>query len=119
MEQIHAHIQTGEAAYTCLDKSLFYDAIPGFWKQLTIEKRQQVIQRINRITAEEGVEQMWTNKTHLVQLAEFVQQKDVLKLCICHQVAKQDPSVIVGTRQLTITIDNNKDEKDNASPRKN
>ena len=38
------------------------------------------------------------DKMHQINLVRFVDLKDVPKLRVCHQVAKHDPSVIIGAR---------------------
>ena len=85
--QIDAQVATGEAAYTRANEESIFDAMPGFWKAMKIEERQQVIQRINTLKQEVG-EQMWLNKTHLLSLSELVPLEHVPKLRICQQVVK-------------------------------
>ena len=102
--RIDTQVATGEAAYTRANEDSIFDAMPGFWKSMQIEERQHVIQRINRLKEEEG-EQMWLNKTHLLSLSELVPLEHVPKLRICHQVVKEHPDVIVGTRRATVLVD--------------
>ena len=60
---------------------------------------------MNTLTAKEGIK-MWTNKAHLLELAKFVPLKDVPHLRVCHQVAKEDPGVIVGRSYVIPSIGN-------------
>ena len=96
--KIHQHLQTGEAAYTRVDRGM-YDAMPGFWKNLDIETRQKVLQRIDEMYKTAGNNDIWDSKTNLVRLAEMVPLKLIPALRICHQVAKTDPGVIVGSTE--------------------
>ena len=52
---------------------------------------------------------MWTEKTHLLSLAEIVPLKHIPQLCVCRQVAKQHPEVLVGTRVTTVNVDDSND----------
>ena len=76
---------------------------------MKVEEMQRVLQHINRQTDEVG-EKMWLDKTHLLSLSKLVPLEHVPKLQICHQVVKEHPYVIVGTRSATILVDNDNSE---------
>ena len=98
MQRIHPHIVTGEAAYTRQNTTSLYDAMPALWKNLTVETRHSVLSNIDAAIATAEGSNPWVDKMHLLNMDRFVDLKHVPKLRICHQVAKYDPSVIVGTR---------------------
>ena len=64
-----------------------------------VEDRHDVIAIIDRFmeNSQDGCN-IWTDKELIVSLTKFVNLKNVPKLRVCHQVAKHDPSVIVGLR---------------------
>jgi len=109
INRINPHITTGEAAYTRNNTGSMYDAMPALWKNLAVEERQDVLAIIDAA----GETNQWTNKELLLNLSRFVELKNVPKLCICHEVAKRDPSVIVGAR--VTTEDNDDDDETNSS----
>jgi len=84
-----------------------YDSIPALWKKLSIEHRQKVLSIINIAISNDL--SPWTNKPFILKLSQFVDLQDVLKLQICHQGTKHDPSMIIGG--CTIIEDNDSDEE--------
>ena len=46
---------------------------------------------------ETDVDDILTSKPHLLRLTELVNYKQIPVVCICYQVAKTHPSVLVGT----------------------
>ena len=106
--KIHQYLKTGEAAYARTNRGMF-DAMPGFWKNLDIETRQKLMQRISSMYEQAGSDDnVWQNKTNLLRLAELVPLKLIPALRVCHQVAKSNPDVIVGS--IDANKDNTEDE---------
>ena len=75
-----------------------YDSIPVLWKNLTLANMHNILFNIDAAIAAVEGGNPWVDKMHLINLARFVDLKDVPKLRVCHQVAKHDPSVIIRTR---------------------
>ena len=99
LAKIDSHIQTGESfarTNVCM-----FDAMPGFWKRLTVKIRQQIIQRVRTLKKETegGLNVVWTNKDNILSFVKYVPLQHVPSLPVCYQVALDHPSVIVGDRQ--------------------
>jgi len=109
MQRIHPHIVTGEAAYTRKNTTSLYDAMPALWKNLTVANRHAVLSNIDEAIATAEGGNPWVDKMHLINMSRFVDLKNVPKLRICHQVAKHDPSVIIGAR---IALEHSDEESD-------
>jgi len=86
-----------------------YDAMPALWKNLTVFNRHNVLSSINTAIATAEGGNPWVDKMHLINMARFVDLKNVPKLRIYHQVAKHDPYVIIGAR---ITLKHSDEESD-------
>jgi len=107
--RISSHITTVEAAYTRTNNGI-YDAMPAFWKKLTIEYRQKVLSIITTVISNDL--NPWTNKSFILKLSQFVDLRDVPKLRIYHQT-KHDPSVIIGACTI---IENKASDKEDTPP---
>ena len=114
LNKIKSHIVTGETAYTRANTTSMYDAMPAMWKNFTPETRNRILSIINTATLNEP--NPWVNKSFLLRLSQFVKIDDVAKLRICHQVAKQDPSVIVTHSQGVIANVDDSDDDDSPLP---
>jgi len=85
---------TGEAAYTRTNTTSLYDTMSALWKNLTVAKMYNVLSNIDPAIATVEGGNPWVDKIHLINLARFVDLKDVPKLRVCYQGAKHDPSII-------------------------
>ena len=86
---------TGEAAYTRSNIGLS-DAMPSFWKNLSTEIRERLMQRIEKLRGESREEDFWATKKNILSLTEIIPLGLIPSLRICYQVAKNNPDVIIG-----------------------
>ena len=85
---------TGEAAYTRSNVGLS-DAMPSFWKNLSTEIRERLMQRIEKLRGESREEDFWATKKNILSLTEIIPLGLIPSLRICYQVAKNNPDVII------------------------
>ncbi len=86
---IDEKINTGDHFFTANNNSLF-EAMPAFWKKLTVEAHHECIQLIDSFH-EQALpgDSPWT-KENAKQLIKFTSLDHIIHLCACHLVAKQD-----------------------------
>ena len=86
---------TGETAFTRKNDTnvCMFDAMPAFWKHLSIQHRQEIVNKINSMDTTKE----WS-KENISHFMKYVKLKDVPFLQSCYKVAKEDETVILGVR---------------------
>lgn len=101
INKISSHIDTGEASYSRTNMSIF-DAMPEFWKNMTVRDRQNIIKKINEFKAIEkgSLHQVFTKKAYIIHLTRYVLLNNIQKLRICYNVSVNNPDVVQGNRNI-------------------
>ena len=74
--KINDHLVTEEKAYVRTNETM-YAAMPAYWKNMSVEQRQKIAQRIDTMKKEKDVDDIWTSKPHLLRHAELVNYKQI------------------------------------------
>ena len=82
-----------------------YDTMPSFWKRITVEQRQELMNHINAMHKQVGDADIWTSRTGLLKFADVMPLKHVPTLQICYQVAKNNPDVLTMPHKKNVKQD--------------
>lgn len=80
------------------DDGRLFDAMPAFWRCMSIESRQEFFQVVNRLYKEEPIA-VWTAENVVNFLVKYLSLSDMDKARACYLACKQDPLVICTTEK--------------------
>ena len=74
--------------------NFLYDAMPDFWKKLTVDHRQKVIQIIDDVYKSVPANKKVCTKGNVLKLVKYVKLGELFRLRACYMTAKKDATVI-------------------------
>lgn len=84
----------------------YYDAMPVSWKKMNAETDCTVVCIIDKVIAEAPFGTFsWAVKANVLKLVPYCNLDDILRMQICHVVAKKGPGVVLFWKRL-IVVDN-------------